>query len=53
MREKALFVLGGLALVGEVVLVALGHDIPAELGTVTTVLAGAVAGVSLPVRQAS
>ena len=48
MRELPLNVLAILALVGDFVLVATGHDVPPLLETLSTVTVSAAAGAAIP-----
>lgn len=51
-RDLGLILLAILCLIGDVVLVALGHDLPPMLETVTIATVGAAAGATIP-RPAS
>lgn len=47
-RNVSLLVLAAVCVVGDVVLVATGHDVPGFLSGGTVAAIGAVAGVALP-----
>jgi hypothetical protein len=47
-RDLGLILLSTFCLIGDVVLVALGHDLPPMLETVTIATVGAAAGATIP-----
>lgn len=48
LQDIGLLVLAVVAIIGTVVVSAVGHTVPSELWTIDTVLVGAVAGTTVP-----